>query len=219
MANWVDYALGAANIYSGWRNSQQAKEASDDARDIAQQNLDMQKAAMERHIAIYGSVEENLAKYYQNLSPQKRAAQGIENYNKKYKLAMDKFKANLVSRGLMDSGMELETNLMFDLNRAAAENSIVNQAEQSVKQEQMNFLNMGNQLKTGIQSNQTNAMNTMANIYSNQANQHRQASGRAMQNISNIAANMEDRDWKFPSWFNNSKAESSSDLIIAKGGR
>nr|DAN68584.1 MAG TPA: hypothetical protein [Caudoviricetes sp.] len=169
--NYVGAGLGLAqagtSIYGAYQGNKLGKQQMELARQQQQQAA--QRDAERR--AIYGDLEQNLARYYTNLTPEQRTNRNLDRYDKQFKMAQDKVQQNLAQRGLMGSGIEQETFAQMEQNAINDRLNIAEQAEQSVRNEQMGFLGyasgQGNIAAQALANANAQSMGAMANQQNN----------------------------------------------------
>lgn len=169
---WMDYAgvaLGAASIYEGYQASGDAADSAASQAMISQVQLTDAQAAQDRHNEIYGSLEENLAGYYEELTPKAREEQGLVRYEGEFMRAKDSVVSSMAQRGLTGSGIEGEALNTMEMQAASDRALIGEQAEQDVRSEQLGFLGVGLGQGEIAQQNVASASQTMANVYGSQS--------------------------------------------------
>lgn len=120
-------------------------------------------AQYQRWKGIYGDLEENLGKYYASLSPEKMSTRALTQYEAEYTRAKENIEAMFEVRGVEDSGFAMDQRKDMEIQRAVSRATIRTQAEDTVRQQQQSFLNvgLGKNPATGIASqlyaNATNA--------------------------------------------------------------
>ena len=178
--NWSgagSLALGAASLYNSYSQGKAAESAGNASIAQTNEQLAMAKADRARYEDIYGSLERNMADYYTQLSPSKRAAVGLTRYETEFQDAKKNYTANMAQRGLSGSGIEAEGNMRMNMQAASDKTNIVNDAETNVRNEQLGFLGVGLGQGNIATQNVNNAFNNSAAAY-----------GRQQQNFSNSAA-------------------------------
>ena len=91
----------------------------------------------------YGSIEDNLADYYDNMTPESYAAQGLEDFQVEHQASNTRIKEILAQRGIQDSGIALATELSSEQEAAETRAGIRADAPGAVRAEQQNFLRTG----------------------------------------------------------------------------
>ncbi len=137
-----------------------AKGAADDASDAAKTELEFAQSQYNDWLDVYGPIQENLSEYYAQLSPDAYAAQGIQYLEEESQRAFDIQAQSLAQRGITDSGISvaLEREDQFDLAKGRA--TIRQQAPQSVADQRLNFLSVGQGNSPTNAYQQTLAANT-----------------------------------------------------------
>lgn len=187
--SWLNYigagigiAQAGAATYSAYKANKLGKQQLEMAKE--QQQAAVQRDAERR--AIYGDLEKNLADYYTNLTPEQRTNRNLDRYDKQFKMAQDKVQQNIAQRGLIGSGIEQETLAQMEQNAINDRLNIAEQAEQSVRNEQMGFLGyasgQGNVAAQALANSNAQSMGAMANQQNNW-NRIADMSGQAAGNV------------------------------------
>jgi len=124
-----------------------ASGAADDAAK-AQEKANAEQLAWEKEQyaewkETYGPLEDNLAEYYNNLTPTLRTMQGLQAFEKEKNVAMTSLRENLAQRGIATSGIAAQTETSVALESAAARAQIRADAPMEVAKEKASFLNIG----------------------------------------------------------------------------
>lgn len=147
MPNPVVAIIGMAGTTYGVEKYNKAKREEDDleaAQDEAEKKSDeFQQQQLEDWEAVYGSTEQNLATYYNNLSPDSFAAVGLEAYDKEYTTAMTRLRETMSQRGLRGSNVQTSLESQAGLQRAEARATIRRDAPTEVAKQQQGFLSLG----------------------------------------------------------------------------
>lgn len=186
----VTDAIGLTNYKGEKRAAQAASEATKAATEmskeqiqLAREELEFQKEQYYDWEGIYGSMQENLGDYYNNLDPDKLVAMGLENQQKEFQQAQEQIRRDFAQRGLSDSGLELTTTAQNKVQNATARATIRSSGDEMANAQKMQFLGLG--LGQGTQmlgiignsaSNVTSAFNTgissQTNLAGSYINQH-----------------------------------------------
>jgi hypothetical protein len=140
--------VGAALVYGDVQRKKAIKEKekaeanAQASKDKADQHFEQQMADWEN---TYGGVEDNLAEYYNNLSPTSFAAEGLEAYQKEYQSAIAQYQETMAQRGLSGTGMESSTLAQSELAKAAQRASIRREAPKQVAEQKRSWLELGMQ--------------------------------------------------------------------------
>ena len=166
-------AIGGSVISS--RASSKASKRAADAQD-AQLNFDMERYDDWQNI--FGGVQENLANYYNSISPDYYVAAGLEAFEKEREAQMGKLNETLAQRGLSNSGLAATVATENAISSTEARASIRREAPRQAREDQSRFLQIGMGQNPG-----SSVSSTLGNIATNaqtQANQASQAAGQAM---------------------------------------
>ena len=159
-------AIGVGGSYLMQRKaSKAAGKAGDQAADADAAQLDFAKQQYEDWQATYGPVEDQLAKYYETLTPSFRITQGLEAHEKEMDRAKTNLRATLDQRGIGTSGIAGQVETEMAVSSAEERARIRAAAPMEVAKEKLGFLN------TGLGQNPNLAMD---NALSSQANRYAQ---------------------------------------------
>ncbi len=139
MSGWVAGAtvVGAGLSYAGSKSASKAA-SKDSAAQLAfeqEKHDDWQET--------YGPIEDNLASYYDNLSPEYYEVQGLEAFEKERTIAFEDLERNLAQRGITSSGIAAKELTSESLDTAQTRASIRTQAPAMAAQDKLNFLQVG----------------------------------------------------------------------------
>lgn len=176
--------------------SNQASKASKSASK-AQARSDAASLAFERQKYndwrnTYGDIENNLSAYYESLTPDYYATQGLEAFKKERATQMKTLRETLVQRGLWDSGVSaaVEKDNAFETAKGNAQ--IRAEAPSKVAGEKFNFLQAGLGLNPGdsmsqmLQNKATRDSNTAENARARAA----ESAGNTAELISSVGLKM-----------------------------
>lgn len=156
-----------------------AGDAADQASDDRQAVLAFEQQRYNDWKAMYGGIEENLASYYENLTPDKFITQNMEAYETELEGVRERIRTSFAQRGIRpDSGVALGAEAGLELARGEKRASIRANAEQEVMDRKQSFLGLGVQRDP---SNSYSSALQQQSAYSTQAsNQASAAAGQAM---------------------------------------
>lgn len=190
MSGWVAGAVVVGSVAGAAISSRSADKASKRAADASDAQLAFEYEKYDDWMATYGPIQDNLANYYQNLTPEYYAAVGLEAFEQQQSASMRRVEENLAQRGLADSALSASIEAQSELDAAETRASIRRDAPAAVRQEQANFLAMG--LGTNPANSVSQALvqqTSMANQYAQQAEiAAGQAMGSAVNTIGTAAA-------------------------------
>lgn len=175
--DWAGLALGAASAYSGYSAQQNASSSLNESISLSKERI----AAFE---ATYGPIEDQLADYYSELTPEKYKATGLQAVQKEYQGASDAITESMATRGI-DAGSGLSVAAEADTRRNLAESraNITANAESNTATQKMNFLSMGLGLESGIYNSGQQALAGATNYYSQQATSAGNAVGNTISSM------------------------------------
>jgi hypothetical protein len=141
--SWGGVAIGAGTVaaagfayVSGEEDREKKEEAQKKAQAFEQEKLDDWDAT-------YGSIQDNLAEYYGNLTPEFYETQGLEAFQKEQQVAQEQIKTSLAQRGIEDSGIALALEHQTAQSGAEQRATIRAQAPTLAAEEQRAFLQVG----------------------------------------------------------------------------
>jgi hypothetical protein len=181
-------AVSAASSASSARN--QAAKDADRAADSAAAQLEFEKEQYaeqkERWDATYGSVEENLADYYTNMTSDYYAVQGVEAFQAEQQAALTTVRETLAQRGLATSGTAAATEIASAVSQASGRAAIRAEAETKVNEQKLGFLSVGMGVKpttAGISNALTNQTSVASQTATNSSNTAATQSAAAAQAV------------------------------------
>ena len=166
-------AIGGAVI-----SSKASSKASNQAADAQYAQLSFDMKRYDDWQNIFGGVQENLANYYNSISPDFYVAAGLEAFEKEREAQMGKLNETLAQRGLSNSGLAATVATENAISSAEARASIRREAPRQAREDQSRFLQIGMGQNPG-----SSVSSTLGNIATNaqtQANQASQAAGQAI---------------------------------------
>ena len=166
--------LGLTNHAGEAQAREDAKKASDDANQIARENMEFQRKQYEDWKGVYGDIEKNLSNYYENLGPERIASLGLQEQQKAHQNSVQQIKRNMAQRGLGGSKFESYVQSMADVDNANRRATIRATAEERSAQQQMSFLGLGLGQGTQMMGQINNAAGMGVNSYMNQSNMYNQ---------------------------------------------
>lgn len=157
------------------RASSKASKRAAEAQD-AQLRFDMERYDDWQNI--FGGVQENLANYYNSISPDYYVAAGLEVFEKEREAQMGKLNETLAQRGLSNSGLAATVATEDAISSAEARASIRREAPRQAREDQSRFLQIGIGQNPG--SSVSSTLGSIATNAQTQANQASQAASKAM---------------------------------------
>lgn len=132
---------------------------------------------------VFGDVQENLASYYKNLTPDVLVATGVQNINKEYAQVSQQLTQSLAQRGISSSGLEGQAMVDLATKQAQDTANLKIQAPQMIANEKMKFLSLGLGQGTSTVAGVQNAYGTQAAVSAGQANVYNQQAAQASAGI------------------------------------
>ena len=177
------------------RQEQAAKQEQQRVAQMTSEQMNSANSQYMRYKEMYGGIEENLANYYNNLSPDVYSGQMKEAISRNYETAGRQLSENLAARGIQGSGVEAQGLMNLEESRANSMAQADIQAPQMVAEQQANFFNttgFGQQqlANNNVQQAMTNQLSANATAYGNiNSNFNNQANliGNQAQNQFNLA--------------------------------
>jgi len=179
--DWVgitNYSEQDRQSARGRHLSKQAVEASKKGVEVSEELLAFQKQRLARWESVFGSTEQNLANFYNSLTPESISKFGLAQQKQQYQTASRQVQERLAQRGLGNSKFAQYVAASMDFQNATRKAEIQAEAPFKVAQAQMGFYNLGLQQEQNIQAGiasgygaVANAHTNVANIYSGQAGQ------------------------------------------------
>jgi len=133
----------AGTIYSSNKASKSADKAAAAAAAADDKRLAFAREQYDEWQATYGPTEDNLAAYYNTLSPTLRTVQGLEAFEKEKNIALTNMRENLAQRGIATSGIAAQQETEVALASAGERARIRATAPMEVAKEQLGFLSVG----------------------------------------------------------------------------
>lgn len=142
--SWGAVAVAGATVAGSVISSRSASKASKAASKSASDELAFNQQRYDDWLNVYGPVQDNLADYYDTLTPEYYATMGLEEFEKERSQAMEQLSTNLAQRGIATNsgiGLQLKTNM--DTSAAETRANIRRAAPTEVVQQKQNFLQIG----------------------------------------------------------------------------
>lgn len=175
---WGAVAVAGATVVTGVMAKDSADGAQKSADKANKRSLAFEREKYEEWQATYGGLEDNMAAYYNQLTPEFYATQGLEAFQKEQQVAQERIKTSLAQRGIEDSGIALALEHQTAQEGAETRARIRAEAPGMAMQEKQGFLNAGLGLQPG-QSYST-ALSNQANVATQRANVAEQAAGQVI---------------------------------------
>lgn len=125
---------------SASRSSDRATQAASDAEAA---RLAFEQEQWDEWQATYGPVQDQLANYYETLTPTFRVTQGLEAHEKEMNRSLKKIEESFAQRGISTSGIAAQTRTELSVASAEERARIRAQAPLEVAKEKLGFLQIG----------------------------------------------------------------------------
>ena len=154
-------AVGAVAVsaYSAVQAGKASKRAGKQAQRAQEAEMSFAREKHAEWKAVYGDVQDNLAEYYKNLSPEYQASIGLEKYAAERDTALTNLRENLAQRGISDSGVAGTLETQFALHSASARAKIRADAPMRTAKEKLGFLEVGTGQQARADNFQADALN------------------------------------------------------------
>ncbi len=162
------------------RAADKQQHAIDAENDKARQEL---KAKKDAWTEIYGDLEQNLADYYTNLTPDILEATGLQDEAESFAKAKKHYTTLIAQRGLGGSGLEADFLAKQEIGSAERRAEIRATAEETVREKQRSFLQGGAQEKRDSAKRGEFISDTAAQQRLQIANQRAQAEQQSAQQL------------------------------------
>jgi hypothetical protein len=144
---WVGVGVAAAGVigsaYSSSKATSAANKAGKRADSADARRMDFEEQRYDEWQETYGPVEDQLAAYYNTLTPTLRITQGLENFEKEKKIAIDNLDQKMAQRNIDRSGMTAQLDSDVAIDSAEARARIRANAPMEVAKEKASFLSVG----------------------------------------------------------------------------
>ena len=142
--SWGMVAVAGASVVGGVMASNSASKDRKAAGQASAAELEFAQQQYDDWQAVYGPLEQNLANYYSNLTPDYYEVQGIEMFEKERAAESERLREILAQRGLdPDSGIAAGLELEQSIDAAQTRAGIRVDAERMAREDQLRFLQVG----------------------------------------------------------------------------
>lgn len=179
--------VGIASVAGAVISANSANKASKSAAKSAGNQLEFEKAQYEDWQNIFGPVQENLASYYQSITPDYYEAAGLEAFQKERDAQMAQLNESLAQRGLSTSGIQAAVERTNAIDTAQTRANIRREAPTKAAEEQSRFLQIG--MGSNPANSYSTALGQVAQQQQQYAYQSQVAAGQAMGNAVSTVGN------------------------------
>jgi hypothetical protein len=139
----IKSASGLLGFGGGEEAAEASKEATEAAERTALKQLQFEQQRYKEWKAVYGSIQENLGQFYQNLEPDQVISLGLQQQQQQFQEARREIEQVFAERGLAGSGLETSTLTDLEILGATERARIHLTAPEIVRQQQSQFLALG----------------------------------------------------------------------------
>ncbi len=168
----VATAIAGAAVIGGIVQSNASKRDNKTAQQSSAAELEFAQKQYQDWLDVFGPVQDNLAEYYNNLTPDYLAATGLQNVETERAAALERVNQSLAQRGLLGSGLEAAAITDIELETAQRKSQVRSEAPMLAAQQKLGFLSLGYG---------QNPAGTLQNTLSNRSAQDRSAATAAQQ--------------------------------------
>jgi len=148
---WVATAVVGAAVVGGVVSSRNASKARDSASKATKASSDASDAQLSFEYEkyddwneTYGPLQDNLANYYNNVTPEYYAAVGVEKFNEEFQTSLQRIDESFAQRGIdTSSGIAGSIKSQAELDAAETRAGIRREAPRQATEDQSRFLQIG----------------------------------------------------------------------------
>ena len=170
--------IGTA-VIGGVVASKSAKDATKSAEKQSKDALAFEREKYDEWNEVYGPIQDNLADYYNNVTPEYYEAIGLEAFQQEQQTAMTRLDESLAQRGIdPSSGIQASLTAQSELEGAEGRAGIRRDAPRMAAQDKQSFLQIGLGQNPGNSMSQE--LSNQASAAQQRATQSEQAAGKAV---------------------------------------
>lgn len=140
----VTDAVGLTDHEGAEKAAKNAARQAERSYELTKEQLEFQKEQYADWKNIYGDLQENLGAYYNELTPDRITALGLENQQREYQASQKEIEKIFAQRGISpDSNIAASTAANLNFANANARATIRTQAPMQAAQEKLGFLGVG----------------------------------------------------------------------------
>jgi hypothetical protein len=141
--------VAVAGAYSTYNASNKASKAANNSELAQTASLMEEQAKQARWEKVYGKTADNLATFYNSLTPEQLTASGMTSISQAFSDNRKRLSTNLAQRGLGGSGIETGNINNMNIDEDLAKAKLAQDAPLKVAEAQQSFLNSGGGLDRG----------------------------------------------------------------------
>jgi hypothetical protein len=180
--SWGAVAIAGATVVSGVMSSKSASKQTKSANEASDKALAFEQQRYDDWTSVYGPLQDNLANYYGNVSPEYYASTGLEIFEQQFQQGQQRLAESLAQRGIdPSSGIAASLESQAQLGAAETRASIRKDAPRQAAEDQSRFLQIG--LGQNPASSFSGALQQQAQQQQQQSAYANQAAGQAAAQI------------------------------------
>lgn len=154
-ASFGPWGAAIGGVVGGIAGGFMGSQASDASKKAAKERARIIAEAEAKWQGVFGTTEQNLANYYNNLDPDDVKAKNINLVQMNYQQAQEEINKELAHRGMTDSGLDSELMAMGQYKAAMDKTAVTMDVEQDIADAQQSFLTLGYQQKVSPETRLT----------------------------------------------------------------
>lgn len=178
-------AVGAYSAHEAGNAADDARNSSNAATQLSYENLEFAKEQYTDWKAIYGPVEQNLANFYNELTPDYFEAQGLQNQQQAYQQQQTEL-ADYFAKNNIESGVQADIFAKTSMENVRQEAQIRADAPIKTAEAKSSFLSLGLGQKQNAVAGVQNASTSLAGTLTNTANQQANTANTGYQVAGNL---------------------------------
>lgn len=171
-------ASSAVSLVGGIKSNKSASKLDKQATAAEQAQLDFAKQQYEDWKGIFGPIQDNLAAYYNNLTPNRIEAQGKQAIELQRDQWLSRIEEDFAARGLTNSALQGSAVSDVERSTAMAKAEVAATAPEKAAQQKLNFLQIG--YGQNPMSNVQSVLNSQASGLRDRATEAQNTAGSAL---------------------------------------
>lgn len=185
MSGIATAVVGSA-VIGGVVASNSSKRATESAERQSAEAIAFERERYDDWNQVYGPIQDNLADYYSNVTPEYYEAIGLETFAQEQETAMTRLNESLAQRGIdPSSGIQASLTAQSELEGAEGRAEIRRDAPRMAAEDKSRFLQIG--LGQNPANSLSSTLSNQANMAQQRATQSQQAAGQAIGNAVSTA--------------------------------
>lgn len=144
MSGWVAGAVVTGAVVSTAGSAYASRDAAKKSSSASSKSLRFEQEKYDDWKEVYGPIQDNLANYYSNVTPDYYASIGLEEFETQYQTSLDRIDENLTQRGIdPSSGIGASIEAQTELDAAETRAGIRRDAPIKAAEDKSRFLQIG----------------------------------------------------------------------------